>query len=389
MKTRLLTVAALLASSTSAFAVGLDRSGQNISPLFATGNHLEFSLAYTDPSVDGTTNSTFPVPSIAGQPIGNVGDSYLTWSGAIKYDATDKLSFALIVDEPYGADTLYGEDPAASALGGTGATVDSIAYTALGRYKFNDNFSVHGGVRYQEVSASVSLGGAAFGALSGYNGNFESDGDIGYVLGVSYEIPDIALRVSLTYNSSTTHDLRTTETINGVSVAALPFGLAANTLTEVETPESLNLDFQTGIAPDTLLFGNLRYARYSDTVVVPAGFDALTPASSNTALTDLEDGFDFSIGVGRRFNEKWSGSVSAGFTTRGDDDLVSPLAPSNGSQFIAIGAKYDVNEKFAVSGGVRYTNAGDAISAPGGSSEVAQFDGNDAVSVGLRFEYKF
>lgn len=390
MKTRLMTVAALLASTVSAHAVGLDRSGQSITPLFADGNQIQLSFGFSDPTIEGTTGTVVPVP-FPGAPIDNVAQTFLTWAGSIKYDVNEKFSIALIVDEPYGADTFYVESPAASALGSTGATVDSIAYTALARYKFNDNWSIHGGLRYQEVSASVTLGGFAFGGLNGYSSAFRSDGDIGYVLGVAYEIPDIALRVALTYNSSTTHDLSTTETVGGIPISLVTAGAVADlTSTSVDTPESLNLDFQTGIAANTLLFGSLRYARYSDTVVSPAGFDTLVgPGVPGNSLTDLEDGFDFSIGIGRRFNEKWSGSASIGFTTEGDDDLVSPLAPNNGSQFIAVGAKYDINEDFAIAGGVRYTFLGDAIAAPGGSTPVANFESNDAISVGVRFEYSF
>lgn len=364
MKYRALAATAVLvATSSAAYAVGLDRSGQSINPLFATGNHLEFSLGYTNPTLDG--------PGVE-----NVAENFLIWGGAVKYEFSDQLSGAVIVDEPFGADTFYDSSPVSSALGGTGATVDSFAITALARYKFDDNWSVHGGLRYQEISAVVTLGGLAFQGLSGFRGEFASGGDLGFVIGGAYEIPEIALRIAVTYNSSTTHDLDTVE-------SGLPF-LNGASVTEVETPESLNIDFQTGIAPDTLLFGNFRYARYSDTVVSPFGFSTLT----GNPLTDLEDGFDFSIGVGRRFNEKWSGSVSAGFTTVGDDNLVSPLGPNNGSQFVAVGAKYDVNDAFAIAGGVRYTSLGDAIAAPGGNP-VQQFESNDAVSVGLRLEYKF
>lgn len=376
MKHRALAATAVLvATSSAAYAVGLDRSGQSINPLFATGNHLEFSLGYTNPTLDG--------PGVE-----NVAENFLIWGGAVKYEFSDQLSGAVIVDEPFGADTFYDSSPVFSALGGTGATVDSFAITALARYKFNDNWSVHGGLRYQEISAVVTLGGLAFNAnptvptpgvqsgVNGFRGEFASGGDLGFVIGGAYEIPEIALRIAVTYNSSTTHDLDTVE-------SGLPF-LNGASVTEVETPESLNIDFQTGIAPDTLLFGNFRYARYSDTVVSPSGFSTLT----GNPLTDLEDGFDFSIGVGRRFNEKWSGSVSAGFTTVGDDNLVSPLSPNNGSQFVAVGAKYDVNDAFAIAGGVRYTSLGDAIAAPGGNP-VQAFESNDAVSVGLRLEYKF
>lgn len=32
-------------------------------------------------------------------------------------------------------------------LGGTEAVVDSTTFTAIGRYKFDNNFSLHGGLR--------------------------------------------------------------------------------------------------------------------------------------------------------------------------------------------------------------------------------------------------
>ncbi|KIN72311.1 outer membrane protein transport protein [Sulfitobacter guttiformis] len=383
MKTRFLTVAALLASTVSAQAVGLDRAGQRVGILFETGNHAELTFSYTDPSISGNA-----YPAFGGGATGNVGQAFRGLSGGIKYDLNDQLSLAFIADEPYGADTLYPGSSTTTILGTTGATVDSYALTALANYRLDSNWSVHGGLRYQEISAGVTLGGLAFNApgtapgtangVNGYSGTFGSDGAVGYVIGGAYEIPDIALRVAVTYNSSTSHDLATRETIRGAQISA------PGAITEVDTPESLNIAFQTGVAKDTLVFGSLRYARYSDTVVSPAGFSGAT----GNALTDLEDGFDFDIGVGRRFSEQWSGSVSVGFSTKGDDDFVSPLAPTNGSKFIAVGAKYDVNDSFAISGGVRYTSLGDAVASPGGRG-VAPFEGNDAVSVGLKLAYKF
>ena len=49
---------------------------------------------------------------------------------------------------------------------------------------------------------------------------------------------------------------------------------------------------------------------------------------------------------------------------------------------------YNVNEQFTISGGVRYTVLGDAISAPG-STPAAIFESNSAISAGLVFAYKF
>lgn len=382
MKRHILTVAALLASTVSADAVGLDRSGQRIGVLFETGNHAELTFGFTNPTISGNA-----LPFAGGAATGNVASVFRTLSGGFKYDLDEKLSVAVVGDEPFGADTIYPGGLATSILGGTGATVDSYAITALARYKLDSNWSVHGGLRYQEVSALVTLGGFAFNAgtppgtqsgVNGFVGEFGSDGDLGYVIGAAYEIPEIALRVAVTYNSSTSHDLPTRESIQGQQISV------PGATTRVDTPESLNIAFQSGVAEDTLVFGSIRYARYSDTVVSPAGFTGFT----GNPLTDLEDGFDFDIGIGRRFSEKWSGSVSVGFSTVGDDNIVSPLAPTNGSRFIAVGGKYDVNESFAISGGVRLTDLGSALSSPAGNP-VAEFDDNSAVSVGLKLAYKF
>ena len=377
MKKFLLATSAMLVGAISAQAGGLDRSGQPTGIIYEDGNVIEFSFGFADPSVDGTDIATTAA-------IGNVADSFLTVGAGIKYQFSDTLSFAFIIDEPYGSDVTYPGSNLTSSLGQTSAIADSTAYTALARYKFNDNWSVLGGLRYQQISANVTLGGLAYGGLNGYNAAFSKDGAWGYVVGTAYEIPDIALRVALTYNSEIVHELATAET-------NVPFFGTVTGVTEVTAPESLNLDFQTGIAANTLLFGSIRYARYSDTIVSPTGFDAVVGATTTgDSLTDLEDSTDFEIGIGRRFNDKWSGSVAFGYESKGDDNLVSPLAPTNGATYITLGAKYDVNDRMAISGGVRYTKLGDAQPETG-TPDVARgtFNGNSALSAGFKVSYKF
>ncbi|MEP3636259.1 MAG: outer membrane protein transport protein [Paracoccaceae bacterium] len=377
MKTQIIAAAAVTLSAASAQAGGLDRSGQNIGVLFEEGNVVEFSLGFSSPSVDGT--DTFAAP---GTQTGNVTDNFLIWSTALKYDIDDQWSLALVIDEPYGLDLRYPGDGAATSLGGTAAVVDSSAVTAIVRYKFNDRFSVHGGLRYQTLSANVTLSGLAFGGLNGYNAAFDSSGAWGYVLGAAYEIPDIALRVALTYNSAITHDLDTTETVGGVPVAP-------TSVTEIEAPESFNLSFQSGIAANTLLFGSIRYALYEDTITSPTFFDSQI-AGPNSSLTDIDQGLDLEIGVARRFNDKWAGRVAVGYQRSGEDNLVSPLAPTDGARYISVGGAYTINEKMTLSGGIRYTDLGDAFPETG-TPDVARasFSGNSALSVGLKLAVKF
>lgn len=364
MKTIALAATALAVSAVTAQAVGLDRSGRPTAFIFEDGNMVEFSFGGANPSVDGS--------DVATNQTGNIADSFVIWGAGIRYELSDKLSFGLIIDEPYGADIFYG--PSSTVLSGTAATVNSSAYTAFGRYKFNENFSIHGGLVYQNVNANVTLAGAAYGPRSGYNADFSNDDAFGYMVGAAYEIPEIALRVALTYHSEIDHSLATTQTLNGVVIAP-----PSNT--EVTTPETIELAFQTGVAADTLVFGSVRFSHYSVTSVRPT-------ALGGASLTDLENAWEGEIGVGRRFNDKWAGSLSVGWEQKGEDNLVSPLGSTNGATFLSVGASYQLNDKTEISGGVRYTDFGDATPNVGGTP-VGSFSGNSAVSAGFRVQYSF
>jgi long-subunit fatty acid transport protein len=371
--------AALLGTTAVATAGGLDRSGQDIGILFGSGNLFELSFGVARPSLDGVENGS----TRTNNSISNVAENFNILGAGLRYDLSPEFSVALIVDEPYGSDIIYPGLSAASALGGTSAIVDSFAITALGRYKFNDAVSVHGGLRYQEIEGDVTLGGLAYGPLNGYRADMASDGAVGYLIGAAFERPEIGLRVALTYNSEITHDLPTQETVGGTPVASPG-------ITEVTAPESLNLEMQTGIAADTLLFGSVRYARYSDTIVAPAFFDSrVEPGTPGSSLTDIEDSTDYEIGIGRRFTEKFSGSIAFGYQSSGDD-LVSPLAPTNGARYVSLGGAYAVSSAITLSGGIRYTEFGNAQPETGTPDTArANFNDNSAVSAGFKIAYTF
>lgn len=376
MKYIVIASTAIAATTTGAYAAGLDRASRSTDFIFEDGNKVEFSAGFANPTVSGS--------DLTGSRTGNFQDTFSIFGAAVRYELNENLAFGLILAEPYGVDLEYG--PSSPILGGTAATVDSTAFTAFGRYKFNENFSVHGGVTYQNLSANVTLAGAGFlgpggtPGLNGFNAAFSNDSALGYMLGAAYEIPEIALRVALTYHSEIDHDLDTTET------SAL-FG-TLNSVTEVTTPETIELAFQTGVAENTLVFGSVRFSHYSVTDVSPTGFDLATPASANTSITDLENAFDVELGVGRRFNDQWAGSITAGWSESGEDNIISPLSGVNGSVFLALGASYQVSDRVQVSGGVRYTEFRDAIPNIGGVP-IGSYEGNSAISAGMRVQIGF
>ncbi|WP_299644530.1 outer membrane protein transport protein [uncultured Ruegeria sp.] len=376
MKKTLLATCALCAGATAGYAGGLDRSGQGINLIFEEGSVVQFRLGYTNPSVTGT------MPALAGpnigQPVdsGEVANDFFTPHLGYKTSLTEKLDFAIMYDQPFGADIQYAaafplsinptnpSDPRVLQ-----ATADTDAITALLRYKFDGGFSAIGGVRAQRVTANITVPLAA-----GYNVDTDADVAFGYVVGVAWEKPEIAARVALTYNSKISHDLSQTES------SALTGGLPVNSSSEIETPQSINLDFQTGVAPKTLLFGSIRWVDWPQLLYNPPNY----PPTSN--LVDYDDAtFTYSLGMGYQFSEEFSGAVTLGYETS-QGTPVSNLGPTDGFWSIGLGGTYSL-ENAKISGGVRYTDIGDATSNGAGPNARGTFTGNSAWSVGFQITY--
>ncbi|MEM6896504.1 MAG: hypothetical protein AAF576_03945, partial [Pseudomonadota bacterium] len=179
-------VLALIGSS--ATAGGLDRTGQFLGDLFAEGNVAKLSYGNVSPSVSGTGEGT-------GADFDDVGDDFNQLGASLKMDVTDEFSLAIIYDEPFAADVEYPGDPATTELAGTVAFVESSALTVVGRYKFNENFSAHAGLRRTTIEGNITLNGTAYIPFAGYELVTDSGTEVGYLVGVAYEQPEIALRV--------------------------------------------------------------------------------------------------------------------------------------------------------------------------------------------------
>ena len=363
------TVAGIALTAGTAFAGGIDRSGQSVGILFEEGNYAEFSLGYVTPSVDGND-----VPAFGGGSSGSVASGYSQLGFGYKQQINDKLSFAVIIDQPFGAQVSYASTSV--ALGGTKAVAKATAVTGLIRYKFGNGFSAHGGLRAQQASASVTLKGLAYGPMNGYNVDLASDYGFGYVVGVAYEKPEIALRVALTYSSAIEHKFDTVETVNGAA-----FGAGTTTS---DTPKSINLDFQSGVAKNTLVFGSIRWVDWSSFKLDPAAFFA----ANSGGLISLSNSTTYTLGVGRKFNDTWSGAVSVSYESAGKK-LVSPLAPTTGKLGITLAGIYRVNN-MKITVGINYTTVGDATPETG-TPDVARanFTGNSATGVGVKVGWTF
>jgi long-subunit fatty acid transport protein len=377
MVARLATAAALASlGATVAQAGGIDRSGQPIGIIFEEGRTIQLSFGFAMPSVDGNDVAAF-----GGSPSGNVANDFFSPSFGYKADINDRLSYAIILDQPFGADVSYPTGQSI-ALGGTVAKADAYALTGVMRYKFDENISVHACVRGQRADGNITLSGLAYGGVNGYQVALDNDIAFGWLVGAAYEVPEIALRVAITYNSKISHDFDTAETLAALGLNNTPTGT-----TDVDLPQSVNIDFQTGIAADTLLFGSIRWVDWSEFKLRPPVFSSIPGLEDG--LINLDDTTTYEIGIGRRFSEKWAGSVAVSYEDEGDP-LVSPLAPTNGFIGLTLAGVYTINEQSDLTVGVNYTRLGDAQPETG-TPDVARadFTDNDSWGVGVRYSFKF
>jgi long-subunit fatty acid transport protein len=356
-----LAVALSLAVTGAVQAGGIERTSQSVGILFEVGRYAEFSIGNASPSVSGVAS-----PGAGGAASGNMAPDYTSVALGYKQDIGNNFDVALIIDQPVGADVSYPTSATGYPFAGSTATVDSTALTGLLRYKMANNVSLIGGLRYESVEGEVALP-PAFG---NYTLEVGADKELGYVAGIAYEKPEIALRTVLTYNSERKHTFDNVKEFGGPSA---PFTTII--------PKSVNLEFQSGVAKDTLVFGSIRWVEWSKFKIAPAAYLAFL---SPNPLVDFEDDrITYNLGVGRRLNDKWSAAVSLGYEPS-KGGISGNLSPTDGFKSIGLGVSYKM-KKAKITAGVRYVDIGDATTSTIG----AKFNDNDAIGVGLKVGYTF
>jgi long-chain fatty acid transport protein len=363
---------------TSVIAGGLDRSGQSISAFLQPGNYAEAGFTVIDPTVEGK--------DIVGNQVSDMGDDYYFPTAAVKIQATDQISLGLLYDQPYGADATYAVENSVFAdktvNQGTRVEVKTNNVTALIGYQPNKNWNFYAGPVYQTVEGKVSLRGAAYGgpaALGGYDINFKEAEAYGWLAGAAYSIPEIALKAAVTYRSEIKHELNTTESFAFGKLSGL------QSETEVVTPQSVNLDLQSGIAKNTLAFANIRWVQWDQFAVAPKNLHAKSGGKNLIDYSD--DQWSITTGISRKINDKWAGTASVGWDS-GAGNPVTTLGPVEGNWNVGLGAQYSPAESYFIAAGVKYLWLGDAKAQTGGNV-VGDFEDNTALAYGLKIGYRF
>ncbi|MCH2165512.1 MAG: outer membrane protein transport protein [Marinovum sp.] len=411
MKKVLLTTSALCVLGGFASAGGIERGSVPLSVMFEDGNYLQLGVTNARPAISGSHGSTV---SALGIPTDteNLANPETLISAGLKMQLNEQLSFGFFLTNPYGASAEYTQGlystlsstqlaglGIAGVTGNTNLRADwrSTGYEAILKYQLNEHASVYGGLRavtssadiaipIQLVTASAAAAGNTF--AFDYYAQGEKRTDLGYVLGAAYEIPDIAARVAITYRSEIEHSFDVKETASRnlggtLSTALGGFSETESTL-KVRMPQSLTIDFQTGIAEDTLLFGSAKWVEWSVWEVRTEQYENQT----NGNIVSFEnDTWTYSLGIGRRINDNLSVFGSLGYEeARGGEG--NRLAPTDGTRSLSVGGSYTFDDGTTIRAGVQHALVG-GTEVSDGALGTTEFEDNTVTTFGMSVGFSF
>ena len=362
--------AVLFAQAGSAAGAAIERSVPSTSRiLYEPGRYGEIGATWIDPRQSGSGADLAPLgtPGVIEGRTGDMFDPQWTLSGAVKADLAPGLSFALVVDQPYGAATTYpgGASPVAELYDGTLARLDTWEATGIAAWDLTGAIKVYAGLRAQWLEARAEIP-----FIAGYAVDGAGDWGVGYLAGVAYARPEIALRAALTYSSAIRHGLATEET-SAVG--------AQSSTTGISTPQSVSLEIQSGVAPRTLAFGSVRWVEWSDFDIAPPLYGALV----GEALVDYSgDWWTWTAGLARQLTDALAASVSLSYEPSIGGALTT-LGPHDGRTTATAAVSYDLGAA-NLTGGVTWGRLGDTANALD-----TKFDDGSVLGFGVRLGMRF
>ena len=356
-------------SASMGHAGGMEATALSAGFMFEDGNYGAASLQSQTPSLKATVGGAAATSKSV---VGGVTSTNIS----AKMDVLDNISIGISYYRQAGIKLDYqgswtlGGAPAAAAL--PKVDLDVTALVALAKYGVNDNFSVLAGIKNGTAADATILIPNAIAAQS-VSAAVAGGSAMSYVAGVAYEIPEIALRAELIYETKAEFTLET------------KFSGVLDKQTKASTPVYINAYVQSGVAEDTLAFVSVRQADWASNQV------SINPSGTYANISSFTDSTTYEIGVGRKFGDTWSSSIAYNWEGKSAATTASPLTLNNGRQGISIGAKYSLNENTAISFGGNYTMFGDVEGtwAAGTFGANAKFSGNTATTLGANISHSF
>lgn len=443
------TLTALSVAISSAHAAGLEYSKQSIAPFFESGNYAELSYGYVDPKIEGTdaagnkigdmmddfdlpgaaikiaatpntalaviyekpfgVDTVYPEGNIFANQMGTtearVSTTGITLLGGGKLTRGDTNNVWL-----YGGlehQTLEGNVTGAQPVGMPTAVAGVIdqaggllgvptvdAYNTLVSKQQDGSITA---IEQGQLDNINNLAAPVAASPTYYTLNFEDKSTLVPVIGMAFEKPEIALRAALTYRAPAKYQVAGVENLqailppiaggDGVTPAPIDPALPLAGKSEVKMPQSVNLDFQTGLSEKYQLLGmvNARWVDWSNFNVTPP---VALEATQEPLAAYKQDGYSVEVALGKQFNPKFSGEVRVGYD-HGTGAPLSLLGPYDSIKSVALGGQYKLTDQLSVSAGGQYMwfEGGNVDTKVDG--RVATIDDGTGYAVGMKLGYHF
>ncbi|RLL49083.1 hypothetical protein D9K79_03705 [Acinetobacter cumulans] len=391
-------------------AATLKRSGQSTLAFLEPNNYTEFNFGVVTGNLSGENSNKeelSQVLNVTDFSTGNLIEDFHFVQSAIKLQLNPQVSVGLLLDQPFGVKLNYDYSPESilghEQLEAIDIHLKSENIAALMGYQPTPQWNIYGGLAYQNFGGDLNLFGQSFYFFNGYNVTLKNDRALGWLGGISYQIPEIALRANLTYRSRIKHKNQAIES------TAMHGDFSDHT--EIVTPQSVNFDFMSGITTHNLIYGSVRWVDWSNFKIKPKGFDqiiqntisdskALTPtpeisafiqALANFNLIDYQsDQWSAKIGIAHQLNARTFASLETVWDS-GSDNPASTINPANGYNGLGTGLRYQFSSKSFISGGLYYLKFKpsrqdkDSISV----SSISTLDDRTAWAYGLKIGHFF
>ena len=341
-----------------ASAAALESSNQSIQAFFEKGNYAEVALLHVDTNISGQVQHQQNIAELGVQDFstGNLVNHQQFIQAALKLQPHPQISVALLFDQPYFVDVDYHYSPILSGeplpIENADIKFDSRNITALIGYQPTQHWNLFTGLSYQSFSGDLKIGTQVDYTFFDYHAHFPKNHAWGWLAGVSYQIPEYAFNTAITYRAKIKHRTNASESFWG-----FPLEIAPQQATEIQTPESVNLDFHTGLPAQNFLYGSLRWVNWQDFKIQPTQFAAILQSEglgNQFNLIDYQKNqWSTRLGVAHQWSSKWITAVE-GLWDSGAGNPASGLNPVDGYVGVGTGAVYHFNPKTFMIAGLHY-----------------------------------
>ena len=358
-------------SGAMVFAGGFDNSGRPFDIIFGDQNALLVNVKFIQPLIDlSVSRDLGQGQGMPNEAVENIISPHIDGMLGVRWQLNDEFNCALQLEQPFRFHTRYPDDrlsyqsdvsdsstqvpaPVESEYKSQSVTLAcrmGIAFSHSADSFSMSRLSLIAGPKYQRIEGHFSsdLTQSDLGEFDNYRANLKGSEEWAYILGLAYEIPELAFRLSVFFHNEVEHQL------SGQTFAPLPdfSGTLSQPLRgETLTPKALHLNLQSGIAEDWLAFLNLRWGDWSsvDEILVQAG-----PLSQQLSMF-AHDTLNYELGLANRVSQRLNlGGQLASFIDLDKPKLPDGLSGTNlrnpqGKRYsFAFGGNYLITDSLRV-----------------------------------------